>query len=246
MRSTTSMSKPKKTQLKNPKRKKSKSSRNTSTQKADRYDKYLKSVKYAGSQGFIPHNYDLQHRNNQTNIKNFKKQYLNKKKCISKPSVCGFKHKTTTKSKRYKRSLSKNRALKISSLQKVVSSQNIGMRTIDLGESRNFVDISEGSTGPYAFNINNHEHFELKKSSTLCNLLEAQKVPITRQKKPLWTNNIPNRNDNVDSLNFYNWVFEDNHFNTQEDQELTVTNPLINFWNEPIEPPFNEMVSAIY
>ena len=62
MRSTTSMAKPKKTQLKNPKRKKSKSSRNTSTQKADRYDKYLKSVEYAGSQGFIPHNSDLQQK----------------------------------------------------------------------------------------------------------------------------------------------------------------------------------------
>lgn len=57
------------------------------------------------------------------------------------------------------------------------------MKTIDLTESRNFIDISECYNGSYAFNIDKQRDFRLKKSSMVESLGKAQRVPVTREKK---------------------------------------------------------------
>jgi len=117
------------------------------------------------------------------------------------------------------------------------------MRTIDLGESRNKADISESSSSSFVFSIrDNNNDYNLKKSSTVGDLLEPKKTIVWKKTKPV------KKNQSIsNSLNFYNWVFEDKNFTTgaqipQIRNQGISENHLAQFWNEHIEPSYNDMV----
>ena len=129
----------------------------------------------------MPNNYI---KKTKKNIENFKKQYLSKNFLPKVNQINLYlveKSKKTTgndfKTYKAKKNLVKKKKLTIPSLQKVVSRQNVKMRTIDLGESRNKADISESSSSSFVFSIrDNNNDYNLKKSSTVGDLLEPKKT----------------------------------------------------------------------
>lgn len=162
--------------------KKGSTGRNASAKKAKQF---VKNVKYASPVRLVTQN---DYCKSQNNLNNFRKQYLNKRSWNSKGSGCD------SKVKKSKKSLSKKKK-PIQSVKKFgLPGQNIKMKTINLGESRNFEDISAKSGNSYKFNIHDAKKGEMKKSPTEGSL---QLGP-----SPVFANK--NVNEGIGMLNLYN------------------------------------------
>jgi hypothetical protein len=99
------------------------------------------------------------------NIQQFKKNYFTKS-AYDAPSNSEIKNQKNKKSLIRKK---KNLGMK-----QVVASQNMGMRTIDLANSRNMDDLSGSSSSSYVFNPKSND-FTLKKSSTTARFVTNNK-----------------------------------------------------------------------
>lgn len=176
-----------KTKTKSSSKKKAATARNTSSKRAK---KFVKNVKYASPTRFVAQENTCQV---QSNLNNFRKQYLNKRAWDSKCSS------NDTNSKKAKKSLSKKRKPVVAVKKTVLPGQNIKMKTINLGESRNHEEISAHSSGSYVFNISDANASHIKKSATMKSLFEANQIPASQVAKKPFINHSSSGN-----LNFYN------------------------------------------
>jgi len=137
-----------------------------------------------------------------TNLNSFRKQYLNKKNRSSK----GFT--SEGKIKKARKSISKRR--KDLFPARKPSQQNIKMRTVDFGDSRNQEELASKNNSSYNFHV--RDQIGLKKSSTVSSLFGTQNHPLNGSKQQM----IRTNEDRREKIDFYSSVFDENKANTQE------------------------------